>query len=123
MAEFKINADKKSASQGLQHKVMDINGSILHNSNDKFGVAKEIYDPDSNNKTFFIKTSTTGRDKGRLFDPKGMYAVALDARNLETGRMHYEYRKVSEKCFARYTEFINNGGSLSLRHAQREADY
>jgi len=123
MAEFKIDPDKKSAGQGLQYKVVNINGSTLHNHNDKSGVAKEVYDPDSNSKTFFIKTSTSGRDKGRLFDPKGMYTVALDARNLETGRMHYEYKKVSEKCFARYAEFINNGGSLSLRHAQREADY
>ena len=123
MAEFKIDPNKDADTEDLRYDVVDINGISLGNPKDKMGVAKKVYNPNTDSYTFFVKTSTVGRDKGRLFNPSGMFTVALDSRNLETGKMHYEYKKVSEKCFARYTEFVKNKGTLSLKHAQREADY
>lgn len=120
---FTINKDRESDTEELQYKVLDINGSTLSNHKDLNGVAKAVYDPNADNYTYFVKVSTAGRDKQKLFNPQGMYAVSVDARNLETGKQHYQYQKVSRKCYDRYVEFINTKNSLSLRHAQREADY
>lgn len=75
-------------------------------------------------KTLYeVKFATLGASVGRMLDPNGLYFNPGDEVKYEksTGKMRYEYRKVTKSVFDSYLKFLETGSQKYLLNAEREA--
>lgn len=72
-----------------------------------------------NSKTYYVRRSTFGPDRGELADSRGLYfdAAKLDQANARMGSERYEFFRVPASCFASYMEYLQHGKKSDYRQA------
>jgi hypothetical protein len=89
---------------------------------DASALAKACCDSDTGRKTYWVKFATAGPDAGHMFNPQSPTFNAAQAKRAETqmGKSRYEFRKVSERAFGFYLQFMTSPHNPTfLRHAER----
>jgi hypothetical protein len=116
---IKINK-KKNSDKPIEFNYMD--GAKLTDDSDG-AFAKKIEHP-SGHTEFFVKFATAGPEVGRMLNPWGFYYKPGDERRIEPqmGRKRYEYRKVNERTFDAYIQFLKTRSQRYILNAERELE-
>lgn len=79
--------------------------------------AKRAGDPPA----YWLKRCTRGLDAGSLYNPQSptFHAAQSRAVHSHTARPQYEWRPASQASFEAYLRFLETGGLVHLRHAER----
>lgn len=78
-------------------------------------LAKKVFDPDLNARTYFLKFATEGPDRGRLYNPVGLFTDTQTS----LARGAYQFRKVPVEKFDLYIHFLKTGNPAHFRQAER----
>lgn len=70
---------------------------------------------------FYAKYSTSGMDSGQLCNPNSPLYNPINQTKFhsETGKYHYEWKKVKEEIFELYLSFLKTGNVAYIRQAER----
>lgn len=72
--------------------------------------------------SYHVKFSTGGPDIGHMYNPVGLYFRPAEAKRYQakTGRARYEFRRVPERAFGDYLQFLRSRTESFLRNAERQ---
>lgn len=108
--------DKPVASYGY------IVGGVCVDADHEAVIAKEIVS--SNGSTYFVRVGSYGNVNGQFLDPwSSMYPgenVGYINARIDGNTRRFEFRRVSQKCFQHYLNFLKGKHARELRYAERE---
>lgn len=85
-------------------------------------LAKQVFDPATNNTRYWLKRATSGGDAGKLFNPHSplFEAGGVNRFHKHLGKGQYEFVKTTKESFDAFLRFLVSGNTLHLRQAERE---
>lgn len=83
--------------------------------------AKEIFDPDTQKKSFFVRQASSGHDAGHFLNPRSPFYNDGNEKRTEAkmGKRMFEFVRVTEEKFNHYIRFLQTGNQAWLRIAER----
>jgi hypothetical protein len=120
---FKINKSKIEDSASSEYKYYTIFGShssldengnpVIENKKNSFAYSRLL----AGEQTFYLKIGMYGK----IFNPMGLYSEGKQNKFLsKIGREEYTFKKVSQKVFDLYLNFLRTKNTAWLNNAERE---